>query len=93
MLPTSVCEYKQDFFNSLMQFMPTHAALRYTLEFMVRDWNSELKQFKGLRTYYPIPKQFCPNFGGTIYSYLGWNATTRNNTQLLDERIHRKHIC
>ena len=87
--PTSVCEYKRDFFTSLLGSVPRHQALRFTLEFMVRDWDSDSQRFKGLDTYYENPKQWCPNYAGTIFTYLGWNATTRENTQLLDERIHR----
>lgn len=86
--PMSVCKLKRDFFNSLLGASPGHNAMRFALERMLQDWDG--KQFRGLSTYYsdkkPVP--FCMNQMGTVYAFLGWNETSKQNTQLLDERMH-----
>jgi len=90
--PMSACKYKRDFFNSLLGASPGHNAIRFALERMVRDWDGHT--FLGLKTYYTQKEKhntFCHNQMGTIYSFLGWNATNREHTQMLDERIHFKN--
>ena len=58
---------------------------------MVRDWDGHT--FQALATYYTKEERtgtWCMRQMGTIYSFLGWNATSREHTQLLDERLHRR---
>jgi len=87
--PMSVCKHKRDIFNSLLGASPGHNAIRLALERMVRDWDGHT--FRALATHYTEEEKstkWCPLYMGTIYSFLGWNATNREHTQLLDERIH-----
>lgn len=88
--PMSVCKHKRDLFNSFLGASPGHNATRLALERMVRDWDGHT--FRALATHYSKDElnddPFCYRQMGTIYSFLGWNATNREDTQLLDERIH-----
>lgn len=87
--PMSVCKLKRDFGPGFFASTRAHPATRLTLERMVRDWDGHT--FRALTTHYTENEksmEWCPLYMGTIYPFLGWNATNREDTQLLDERIH-----
>lgn len=87
--PMSACKHKRDLFNSLLGASHGHNATRFALERMVRDWDGHT--FQAMATHYnkdELSEPFCLPQMGTIYSFLGWNATDQEHTQLLDERIH-----
>lgn len=90
--PMSACKHKRDIFNSFLGASPGHNATRFALERMVRDWDGHT--FQALATHYSkdeLSEPFCLPQMGTIYSFLGWDATDQEHTQLLDERIHFKN--